>query len=421
MKKPIILCVDDEKIVLDSLKKELNTSFKDMLNVEVAESAAEALELLDDLIKDGFEIPIIISDWLMPDMKGDELLIEIHTFLPEARKILLTGQATTQGVGNAVNKAKLYRYIAKPWESEDLDLTVTEAFKSFYKEKKIEAQQMELQELNKNLEKKVIERTKELENSKNEIKEILDKTLKGSVAALINIVSKSNSKVFDKAIRMKDITKRIVLNMGLDSPWEFEISALLSQIGCLDIDKNIVEKFFDGEVINQAEINVFQLHPEKAYEVLKKIPHFENVAEGILGMFSEEKCAEYLFHSSSQALKIGKILRIAHDFDQIRLSGKSEKEIIEMLKRHKSIYDAEVVNALFDVVYTSKSSKSMGKIQSISISGLKIGMILAENVKNPEGKIILNSGEEITQITLMNLIQVKKKNGVEEPIYIYNQ
>lgn len=421
MKKPVILCVDDEKIVLDSLKKELNSAFKEMLTVELAESAAEAIELLHELNEDGYEIPIIISDWLMPEMKGDEFLIHVRGFLPESRKIMLTGQATTEGVGNAVNKAKLYRYIAKPWEPEDLDLTVTEAFKSYYKEKKIEAQQKELLELNASLEKKVKERTKEIELKNNEIKQILDNTLKGSISALIDIISKSNPKVFEKAVKMKDITKGIALNMNLNPMWEFEISALLSLTGCLDIDKDIIDKYFSGIEINQKELTLYQLHTQKTFELLKKIPHFENVAEGIHNIFSEGKYANILFSTAPQSIKISKILLIAHDFDQAKLLGKTDEEIVELFKRSKSIYDSEAVRALSDIVYSSKSSKSAGKTLAIQISELKIGMVLADSIKNSEGRVVLNSGEEITQLTLSNLIQTKKFSGVTEPIYIVNK
>jgi response regulator RpfG family c-di-GMP phosphodiesterase len=217
MAKPIIICVDDEKIVLDSLRKELNTAFSDKLKVEVAESGEEALDLINELVEDNIEIPIIISDWLMPEMKGDEFLIKVQSFLPDTKKIMLTGQATTEGVGNAVNNAKLYRYIAKPWESNDLDLTVTEALKSYYREKQVIIQQKELKELNKNLEKRVQQRTKECEVQREEVQRILDKTLKGSIFVLLDIFSRSNPVIFNKAIRMKELTKKIISQLGFYS------------------------------------------------------------------------------------------------------------------------------------------------------------------------------------------------------------
>ncbi len=132
MSKPVIICVDDEKVVLDSLSKELEFSLGDNFVIEPAESGEEALELLQDLIAENKDIPVLISDQLMPGMKGDELLKEVHQILPTTRKILLTGQATMNSVVSAINQAQLYRYIAKPWDATDLRLTVEEAAKSYF-------------------------------------------------------------------------------------------------------------------------------------------------------------------------------------------------------------------------------------------------------------------------------------------------
>jgi len=87
----------------------------------------------------------------MPDIKGDELLARIHDLAPDTLKIMLTGLANTEAVGNAVNQAKLYRYISKPWESEDLKLTVKEAVRSYEQEKQLKIQNIKLQNMNKEL------------------------------------------------------------------------------------------------------------------------------------------------------------------------------------------------------------------------------------------------------------------------------
>ncbi|MBA7565920.1 hypothetical protein ES708_07607 [subsurface metagenome] len=162
MSEQVILCIDDEPIVLDSLKEQIQQGFSGDLQVEVAESGDEALEIFDELLEDGYEIPVVIADFIMPGMKGDTLLERIHNVKPNAKKILLTGQASIEGVSNALNKADLYRFISKPWEKEDLILTIREALKSFDQDKTILKQNEELRELNINLEKKVEQRTQEL-------------------------------------------------------------------------------------------------------------------------------------------------------------------------------------------------------------------------------------------------------------------
>jgi two-component system sensor histidine kinase/response regulator len=160
-KKDVILCIDDEIIVLDSLKEQLQNEYNDYV-IEVAESGEEAMEIIEEIMQDNIELPVVIADFIMPGMKGDELLKQIFHLNPETKNILLTGQASIEGVGNAVNHANLYRFIAKPWDKEDLILTIKEALISFYQEKTIIKQNIELKELNTNLERKVELRTQEL-------------------------------------------------------------------------------------------------------------------------------------------------------------------------------------------------------------------------------------------------------------------
>jgi serine phosphatase RsbU (regulator of sigma subunit) len=176
MQETVILCVDDEAIVLRSLKRELNDAFSGEYLIEVAESGDEALEILEELLEDRYDVPVVISDYIMPGMKGDQFLQRVHEYSPSTRKIMLTGQASTEGVTNAVNSAGLYRYMAKPWEQHDLFLTVTEAIRSYRQEQEIEHKHRELECLNSalqnhnsTLEQKVIERTKELHASLQEV------------------------------------------------------------------------------------------------------------------------------------------------------------------------------------------------------------------------------------------------------------
>lgn len=162
MNKPTIICVDDEKIVLSSLKDQLKTSLHDEYDIEVLDSGQKALDSVKELLGQKIELPLIIADQVMPGMKGDELLTNIHKLSPRTLSILLTGQADARAVGNAVNSASLYRYMSKPWEREDLILTIREALRSYFNVKTLEEQNQEmlsvqhqLQILNKKLEEKV--------------------------------------------------------------------------------------------------------------------------------------------------------------------------------------------------------------------------------------------------------------------------
>ena len=128
--KAAILCVDDEKIVLDSLQEQLESTFGDRFQYEIAESVDEAWEVIEDLVTDEYKMVLVISDWLMPRVKGDTFLIDVHKKFPEAVTIMLTGQADPDAVQNAMDNANLYAYIKKPWREEDLIARVNRAMEA---------------------------------------------------------------------------------------------------------------------------------------------------------------------------------------------------------------------------------------------------------------------------------------------------
>lgn len=120
MEKGIILCVDDEIIVLTALKDQLRRAFGNEFEIDLAESAEEALELLDETAEQGHTLLVIVSDWLMPGMKGDEFLIEAHKRFPTVLKIMLSGHAEGAAVECARSKAGLHDFLSKPWNAETL-------------------------------------------------------------------------------------------------------------------------------------------------------------------------------------------------------------------------------------------------------------------------------------------------------------
>ncbi len=151
MKKPVIVCIDDEPDVLNSLKIELKKAIGDQCIIETAEGGEDALELLADLQADEYEIALVLSDYIMPDIKGDELLRKIHESSPDTLTIMLTGQADLEALSNAIKYAKLYRYIPKPWQNEDLKLTVVEAIHSYLQDQKLTDEILKRQQVNEEL------------------------------------------------------------------------------------------------------------------------------------------------------------------------------------------------------------------------------------------------------------------------------
>ncbi len=125
----MILCVDDEAVVLNSLKIQLKNAFSDSYIYELAESADEAWEVIKDFPDNDINLIVIVSDWLMPGIKGDEFLINIHQKFPQVITVMLTGQADRSAIERAQKYANLYRYIPKPWSQDELIETIKSGLK----------------------------------------------------------------------------------------------------------------------------------------------------------------------------------------------------------------------------------------------------------------------------------------------------
>ncbi|MDM8561929.1 response regulator [Candidatus Marithioploca araucensis] len=169
MKKPVILCIDDENIVLNALTEQLQQRLDNFYDVETAESGEEALELISEFIKEGVEVPVAIVDYLMPGMKGDEVMRKIHIKSPATLTILLSGHVGNEEIGRTINRGNLHKYLAKPWDKEQLFLVINEAIEVFAHDKLIQEHQKEIEILNASLEKKVVERTNELQRKNKQL------------------------------------------------------------------------------------------------------------------------------------------------------------------------------------------------------------------------------------------------------------
>ncbi len=115
-----IVCVDDEPAVIEALRQQLEETFSETHDVATASSAEEGLEIIRNIQESGELVELVITDHLMPGMKGDEFIIEVNKHFPDTMKILLTGQAGLDATINALNHGGLNRYIEKPWNKDSL-------------------------------------------------------------------------------------------------------------------------------------------------------------------------------------------------------------------------------------------------------------------------------------------------------------
>ncbi|HHU90795.1 MAG TPA: response regulator [Clostridiaceae bacterium] len=169
MKRDIILCVDDEEMMVEALKIELTNNISSDIIIETATSAEEALMIVNESLEQGDHIILVISDQKMPEMTGEVLLAELDKIIPQALKILLTGYTDLDAIQYAINNASLFRYIQKPWEQEDLILTVKQAIDKFNTMRALDEKTRQIMKMNEELEEKVQERTMQLSDAIKEL------------------------------------------------------------------------------------------------------------------------------------------------------------------------------------------------------------------------------------------------------------
>jgi response regulator RpfG family c-di-GMP phosphodiesterase len=120
----VILLVDDERTILDSLKGQLRNLFGRRFRYEAAENVPEAWEVLEELDSETIDVVLIVSDWLMPGVRGDEFLTAVRQRFPQTARVMLTGQADASAIQRAYDEAKVVKVMHKPWSIEELRLTV---------------------------------------------------------------------------------------------------------------------------------------------------------------------------------------------------------------------------------------------------------------------------------------------------------
>ncbi len=293
MAKPVIMCVDDELFVIESLKEQLNHQFKDQYRIETISSGPRALALFKRYQKEGLQIPLVIADQVMPDMPGDQLLIEIHKRAPETLSILLTGLADAEAVGNAVNNANLYRYIAKPWSRQDLVFTVKEALRHSFQKKQLKAQERALRQMNEQLEEKVRERTSEVLRQKRALQETLE-NLKKTQSKLIESEKMASLGLLTAGIAHEINNPVNYIFAGIDSLKEdlddvFEVVRNYDRITAQNVNETLADVkrvkakvAFDDLLIEVDELtNSIKRGAKRTAEIVKGLRVFSHLDEDV--------------------------------------------------------------------------------------------------------------------------------------------
>lgn len=373
-----IMLVDDEENVLNAYRRNIRGQF-------VMKLFNDPINALNSL-KDDKEYSVVVSDFNMPGMKGLEFLKKFHEINPDTVKILLTGYADLQLVINAINEGYIFRFLTKPCESENLIGAIKQGINQF---KLITAE-----------------------------KELLEKTLRGSVKVLIDILSVSNPAVFNRASLMRDLAKRIIKRLSITETWEIDIAILLSQIGCVGIPSEIVEKRIKGIPLDAKEEEIYYSHADIGSMLLKNIPRLEKISQAISLQFKSSEVIDSAEHNfiESNVLFIAKLLRLLNDFFWIAERGIDHEKVINYLNEESYLYDALILGALEAEI---KGAKQGYITLPKQLNELKEGMILAENLSDSNNYLLLPKGTVLSDIYIHKLITVSQVRQLPQQVKVF--
>lgn len=422
---PLILLVDDEPGVLSSLRRLLRpTGYR----VITAEGGTAALEMLAV-----YPVDLIISDMRMPGMNGAEFLARAREQYPSVMRILLTGYSEVDAAVRAINEGGVYRYLNKPWDDQDLLLTVKHAIEQ--RTLACEAQRLTeltqrqnetLQHLNSGLETQVQARTEEirqtvmfLEGAQRDLK--ANFTNMAQVCA--SMIEMRCGAMARQSLRVADLARRIAVECGLSGLQVQDIfhAGLLHGIGKLSLPDALLMTSLDRLSAEQAQ--QFYQHPLRAQMVLTPVRQLEQVAQIIRHQYERFNGRGSPDRLADTAIPIGaRIVAVARDFEGL-LAGEIVKQRVsgdqamEMIKAQSGLrYDPDVVVRFVAVL---KQQGEVMPVRQISSTELREGMRLADDLLTRRGVLLITRDTLVSTHQVMQIRHFEEHEDVPFAILVY--
>jgi len=352
--RPRVLCVDDEPNVLEGLRLHLERPYR----LSTATGGPQALEMLE---REG-PYAIVVSDMRMPQMDGATFLGQVRQRFPDTVRLLLTGHTDIEAAINAVNEGQIFRFLTKPCPPAQV-LGALRAASDQYR--LVTAERI-----------------------------LLEMTLHGCVKALSDVLALTHPLAFGRSIRMRQSVADLAEVLGMSERWQVEVAAMLSQLGCVTLPVETVEKLHYGHDLSAEEQKQVNQLPLVAERLIGQIPRLETV-RAILVRFGDPKGTASPAEGVDEDLvrKGAQILRIASDYDSLESRGLASSVALTRMRARGDRYDAALL-AVFAKVCGNANEEQ--KIISVLLRSLEVGMVLMDDVKLQNGLMLAARGYEVT-------------------------
>jgi DNA-binding NarL/FixJ family response regulator len=366
-----ILFVDDEPKVLQGIERQLSGRFE----LRTAPGPVTGLAML---AKDG-PYAAVVSDFRMPTMNGVEFLAKVRQTSPDTVRMMLTGQADLNATIRAVNEGNIFRFLSKPCSMEILSAALTSALEQY---RLIQAE-----------------------------RELLEQTLHGSIKMMTEVLSLTSPAAFSQACRVRRYAAHIASRLDLRDAWQFEIAAMLCQLGCIAVPPEVLAKVATGAALSAGEQEVFDAHPRVAERLLENIPRLEKVAR-MIG--NQEVGSAPARNADDDLVALGTgLLSTTLQFDRLVAMGLSRDLAIAQMCSQGS-HNRRFLGALEDVAIEHIDSD----VRLLNVSELKASMIMNQNILTNRGVLLLAQGEELTLPLIARLQNFVRTGSISEPLSV---
>ncbi|MBN2318380.1 MAG: response regulator [Acidobacteria bacterium] len=372
-----VLLVDDDSNVLHSLKRQL----RDKFTVKTAEGPEQAMEE----VRSVGPFAVIVSDLRMPGMSGIQFLALAAKECPDSTRIILTGNADLNIAIRAFNEGNIFRFLTKPCHPEELIRTISQGMEKY-----------------------------RLTTAE---KELLGKTLKGSINMLMELLSVISPEVFGLSNRIKRLSVHIASQMGIADYWQIETAAMLSQIGYATLPENTVRKMQSGQDLSGEEERIVFSHPKVAAGLLAHIPRLEEVSRIVACQLKNYDGTGFPKEGAGgDAIPLGaRILKVVLDFHTLEDRGCRKAEALDEMKKIPGKYDPSVLKALKDVLDIENEYTA----RDVSVAELMPGMVLSEDLRTAQGLLLIARGNEISKVLIEKLKNFSGRAVINEPFRVF--
>jgi len=365
-----ILFIDDEINILQGYNRALRKQYE----VHTAIGPEEGLKA----VRENGPFAVVVSDYAMPGMNGVEVLRKVKAHAPNTVRIMLTGYANMDNAIQAINEGSIFRFLSKPCSPENLSVSLDDG---------IEQYRLLMAE-----------------------KELLEKTLSGSVRVMSQILSLVNPTAFSSTSRIKFYMKHLAEALGQPGIWRFELAAMLCQLGCITLPPDTLARIFSDQPLSPDEKDIFEKHPSIAGGLLENIPRLGGISKMIAGQNVDWARPDSELPDELSELG-AQMLHVALDFDRLSLSHPIGTSINIMRKRG-SKYHPQILDAMAKMEQIERKME----VRTLKVDQIRVFMVSDEEVKTLTGVLLMASGQEVTKPILERLHSFSRTVGIIEPI-----